>query len=250
MRNNNLLMLIVFLLITQFFFAQTKEEIIANYIDNTGGAEAWNKLQGIKMTAKVSQGGMDIPIEMVQLKDGRQMTIVTFQGKEIKQGVYDGKRLWSHNFMTMEAEESDAEATANFKLESNDFPNPFLNYEKKGYTVELMGKETIQGAETFKIKLVQEPKMVDGQKEESVSYYFFDTENFVPIAMQSEIQSGPAKGVIAETSFSDYQEVDGLYFPFSMSQGEKDKPGQPITFTSIVVNPEVEDAAFAFPDKK
>ncbi len=116
------------------------------------------------MTAKVSQGGMDIPIEMVQLKDGRQMTIVTFQGKEIKQGVYDGTRLWSHNFMTMEAEESDAESTANFKLEANDFPNPFLNYEKKGYTVELMGKETIQGAETFKIKLVQEPKMVDGQK--------------------------------------------------------------------------------------
>ena len=135
MRNNKPLMLIVFLLITQFFFAQTKEEIIANYIDNTGGAEAWNKLQGIKMTAKVSQGGMDIPIEMVQLKDGRQMTIVTFQGKEIKQGVYDGKRLWSHNFMTMEAEESDAEATANFKLESNDFANTFLNYEKKGYTV-------------------------------------------------------------------------------------------------------------------
>jgi hypothetical protein len=90
MRNNKPLMLIVFLLITQFFFAQTKEEIIANYIENTGGTEAWNNLQGIKMTAKVSQGGMDIPIEMVQLKDGRQMTIVTFQGKEIKQGVYDG----------------------------------------------------------------------------------------------------------------------------------------------------------------
>ena len=54
MRNNKPLMLIVFLLITQIFFAQTKEEIIANYIDNTGGAEAWNKLQGIKMTAKVS----------------------------------------------------------------------------------------------------------------------------------------------------------------------------------------------------
>jgi hypothetical protein len=36
-----------------------------------------------------------------------------------------GTRLWSHNFMTMEAEESDAESTANFKLESNDFSKPF-----------------------------------------------------------------------------------------------------------------------------
>ena len=113
MRNNQIFLMAIFLVVAQFTFAQTKEEIIANYIENTGGAEAWNNLQGLKMTAKVSQGGMEIPIEMVQLKDGRQMTKITFQGKEIKQGVFDGKKLWSHNFMTMEAEESDAEATAN-----------------------------------------------------------------------------------------------------------------------------------------
>jgi len=242
--------LIVLFLSCQVYFAQTKEEIIANYIENTGGAEAWNNLQGIKMTAKVSQGGMDIPIEMYTLKDGRQMTVITFQGKEIKQQVYDGKQLWSHNFMTMEAEESDAESAANFKLELNDFPNPFLDYEKKGYTVELMGNEIIEGAETFKIKLVQEPVTVEGKKEESISFYFFDTENFVPIAMQSEIKAGPAKGMIAETTFSDYQEVEGLYFPFSMSQGVKGEPGDPISMTAIVLNPKVDDAAFAFPKKK
>ena len=59
-----------------------------------------------------------------------------------------------------------------------------------------------------------------------------------------------SKGIISEVSFSDYQEVEGLYFPFSMSQGEKDKPGQPITFTTIEVNPEFVDADFAFPAKK
>ena len=131
MRNNQIFLMAIFLLVAQFNFAQTKEEIIANYIENTGGVEAWNNLQGLKMTAKVSQGGMEIPIEMMQLKDGRQMTKISFQGKEIKQGVFDGTKLWSHNFMTMEAEESDAETTANFKLDANDFPNPFLDYEKK-----------------------------------------------------------------------------------------------------------------------
>ena len=54
----------------------------------------------------------------------------------------------------------------------------------------------------------------------------------------------------SEVKFSDYDEVDGLYFPFSMSQGEKDKPGQPITFTTIEVNPSFEDGDFAFPMKK
>ena len=91
MRNNQIFLMAIFLLVAQFTFAQTKEEIIANYIENTGGAEAWNNLKGLKMTAKVSQGGMEIPIEMVQLKDGRQMTVVSFQGKEIKQGVFDGE---------------------------------------------------------------------------------------------------------------------------------------------------------------
>ena len=231
-------------------FAQTEKEIIANYIENTGGVDAWNNLKGTKMSAKVSNGGMEIPIEVIELRDGRQMTIINFQGKEMKQGVFDGTRLWGHNFMTMEAEESDAESTANFKLELNDFPNAFIDYEKKGYTVELLGKETIDGTETFKIKLVTEPQMIDGKKEESVSFYFFDTENFVPIAMQAEIKSGQAKGMISEVKFSDYDEVDGLYFPFSMTQGVKGQPGQPITFSSIEVNPKVDEAAFAFPEKK
>ena len=201
------------------------------------------------MIAKVNQQGMEIPLEILQLSDGRQMTSINFQGKEIKQGVFDGETLWSHNFMTMKAEKSDAEATANFKLNSNDFPDSFVDYKEKGYTVELLGKETIDGAETFKVKLVKEPVMVDGNQEDDVSFYFFDTENFVPIAIQSEVKSGPGKGAMSEVTMSDYQEVDGLYFPFSMTQGVKGQPGSPLTIESIVLNPEVADDAFAFPDE-
>ncbi|MFO0265539.1 MAG: outer membrane lipoprotein-sorting protein, partial [Cyclobacteriaceae bacterium] len=68
--------------------AQTADEILAKYFENTGGVDKWNSLNGIKMVAKVNQGGMEIPLEIVQLKDGRQMTKITFQGKVIMQGVY------------------------------------------------------------------------------------------------------------------------------------------------------------------
>ena len=149
----------------------------------------------------------------------------------------------------MKAEKSDAEATANFKLDTNDFPDSFIDYKEKGYTVELLGKETIDGAETFKIKLVKEPKMVDGNQKEDISFYFFDVDNFVPIAVQSEITSGPAKGQTGQTTMSDYQEVDGMYFPFSMTQGVKDGQGQPITIDTIELNPTVDDAEFAFPEE-
>ncbi len=229
--------------------AQTVDEILANYFENTGGLDAWNSLEGIKMTAKVNQQGMEIPLEIYQMKDGRQMTKITFQGKVIKQGVFDGETLWSHNFMTMKAEKSDAEETANFKLDTNDFPDSFLDYKEKGYTAELLGKETIDGAETFKIKLVKEPKTVDGNQQDDISYYFFDVDNFVPIAVQSEVKNGPAKGQMGEATMSDYQEVDGLYFPFSMTQGVKGGQSQPLTIDSIELNPTVDNAEFAFPDE-
>ena len=182
---------LLFLFSTAPVTAQSAEEIISNYFENTGGLENWNQLNGIKMIAKINQQGMEIPLEIIQLKDGRQMQVINFQGKEIKQGVYDGTHLWSHNFMTMEAEESDAEATANFKLELNDFPDSFINYKEKGYTVELMGTESFGGTETFKIKLVKEPKTVDGAVVDDISFYFFDVDNFVPIGIHSEITSGP-----------------------------------------------------------
>ena len=164
---------------------------------------------------------MEIPLEIVQLKGGEQMTIINFQGMEFKQGVFDGETLWGLNFQTQKAEKSDKEATDNMMLEKNDFPDPFLNYKEKNYTVELLGKEDVEGTETFKIKLVKEPIMVDGQQEEDVSFYYFESENYVPIMMQSEIKSGPQKGQMSELKYSDYQEVDGLYFPFSMTQGFK-----------------------------
>lgn len=230
--------------------AQTVDEILSNYFENIGGLENLMQVKGVKMTASVNQQGMEIPLEIYQMSDGKQMTVISFQGKELKQGVFDGETLWGHNFMTMKAEKSDAEATANMKLEMNDFPDSFIDYKKKGYKVELLGKETIDGAETFKIKLTKEPVTVDGKKEDSISYYFFDTENFVPIAIQTEVKSGPGKGMMSEVTMSDYQEVEGLYFPFSMTQGVKGQPGAPLTITKIELNPTVDAALFAFPEEK
>lgn len=230
--------------------AQTVDEILANYFENTGGLENWKKLEGIKMMAKVNQGGMEIPIEIVQLKGGNQMTVINFQGKELKQGVFDGETLWGLNMMTQKAEKSDKEATDNMMLEKNDFPDPFLNYKEKNYTVELLGKEEIDGTEAFKIKLVKEPITVDGQKEENVSFYYFDAENFVPIVVQSEMKSGQMKGQMGESKLSDYQEVDGLYFPFSMTQGLKGQAGQAIVFDKMELNPKIDPAAFKFPEEE
>ncbi len=248
--NRKLLGLLFFFIGITAAHAQTADEIISNYFENTGGIEKWKALQGVKFSAKVNQGGMEIPLEIVQLKDGRQMTTITFQGKEIKQGVFDGNTLWSTNFMTMKAEKSDAEATENFKLDIGEFPDPFLNYKERGLKVELLGKENVEGSETFKIKLTKKPIKVDGKETDNIAYYYFDAENFVPIMIESEINSGQAKGMISQNKMSDYQEVNGLMMPFSMAQGIKGQGSQSLTISKIELNPKVDAAAFAIPVEK
>jgi len=187
--------------------AQDVDEIINNYFENTGGIDKWRSIEGIETHAKINQQGMEIPIIMIQLADGKQIMKFQLQGKELVQMAFDGEVAWGHNFMNMEPEKKDNETTENLKRSKGDFPDPFLDYKEKGYTAELMGKEEIEGTECFKIKLTKTPKLVDG----------------------------------------DYQEVDGMYFPFSISQGIKDKGSQAIMFDAIILNPQVDESIFKFP---
>ena len=243
----NLFIVTIISLLTISLNAQSVEEIVENYLENTGGTENWENVKGVRMNASINQMGMEIPIEMVQLKD-KMYTKISIQGQEIKQGVFDGETLWSTNFMSMKAEKNDQEDVDNIKNELAEFPDPFLNYKDKGFTVELMGTETVEGSDVFKIKLTKKPMVVDGEEVPNVSIYYFDSENFVPIMVHEEVMSGPGKGMIMESKMSDYQEVEGLYFPFSMTQGVKDQPGQPITIESIELNPSIDDSEFNFPE--
>ncbi|MCB0380784.1 MAG: outer membrane lipoprotein-sorting protein [Flavobacteriales bacterium] len=230
--------------------AQTAQEVVNKYIENIGGEEALRKIKNVKMTAKVDAQGMVIPLEMYNMTDGRMMVKFEFQGKEMVQQAFDGETSWGVNFMTQKAEKADAEQTENTKRESKDFPEAFLDYEKKGYKIELMGKETIEGVECFKIKFTKKPLLADGVEVENVQYYYFDTENYVPIVMEAEIKSGQMKGSISQTVFSNYTEVEGVYFPFSINSRLKDGEGQPVTIEKVEVNVAIDEAMFKFPETK
>jgi outer membrane lipoprotein-sorting protein len=221
--------------------AQTADEIINTYITNIGGAEKFRNLTGTKMEMNVNYQGMEIPVELVQLKGGKMYLKINFQGQEITQMAFDGTTAWSTNFMTMKAEKMESEMVENIKQEAGDYPDALIDYKAKGYTAEYLGKETKEGTECYKVKVTKKPQMVDGQKVDNVVFYYFDTENNVPILTEAEIKSGPMKGQMSTTTMSDYQEVEGMYFPFSMNQG-----GQPMKIKKVTLNPTVDPSAFTF----
>jgi outer membrane lipoprotein-sorting protein len=241
------------LLLTAAFIspAQTADEIVNQYLQNIGGADNLRKINGTKMIAKVNAGGMELPLEMINLKSGKMRMKFDLQGKEIVQQAFDGTTAWGTNFMTMQAEKSDSETTENIKREIGDFPDPFVDYASKGYKIELIGSETVEGTKCHKVKLTKKPQLVEGKEVDNVTFYYFDAESMVPVVSESEIKAGPGKGMISQTIYSDYKEVSGIYFPFSITQKAKGQPeGQTVQITAVELNPKVNDSIFTFGEEK
>lgn len=228
-------------------YSQTADEILNKYFENIGGIKKITAVSSVQMKANVAYGGMTIPVDMINTKDGKTLMKITFQGMEIVQMAFDGETSWGTNFMTMEAEKNDSEDSENQKRTASDFISPFVNYKDKGYTVELLPTETVEGVECFKVKLTKKTMLSEGVEVPNIEYYFFDKENYVPIVVEQEIASGEMKGQISQTLYSDYQEVDGIYFAFSMTSRIKDGEGQTIVFDTIELNKEFKNSIFLFP---
>jgi len=228
--------------------AQTAEEIVDTYIENIGGADAWSKIKSIQITGIGRQQGVDYPFVATMMKDGRTVINVDLQGSSFIVEAFDGENAWAMNFQTQKAEASDSESSLNYKNESQDvMPDAFANYKEKGYQVELIGKETWEGTDVFKIKLIKKPVLVDGKEEENVAIYFFDTENFVPLASEAVVMTGPAKGATQQTVMSDYQEVNGLYLPFTTIEKFNGQVQLEMLYKKVEFNNEIDESIFVMP---
>lgn len=227
--------------------AQTADEIIDNYFEVIGGKEAIANVKSTTMTATIKTQGMELPATMVNTADGKMKVSISFQGMEFVQPAFNGETGWQTNMMTMQPEKMDDEQNAMMKDQAGDFPDALLNYKDKGYTATLEGEETVDGVETYKVKLVKKPLMIDGKEVENASYYFFDKDSGVQIMTRSEAKAGQMKGMTIEAYMSDYQEVNGLYFPFSMENKINGQSQASIVIDKIELNKEVDEAMFAFP---
>jgi hypothetical protein len=225
--------------------AQTADQIIQESIDAIGG-KLWDKVNGLQYKATIEQGGMQIPLDVVYLRDGKTYTKYSIQGMEMTQNAFDGKVLWSTNFMNQKPEKADSEETENFERTVGEFPNALMTYKKLGFQATLEGEEKVDGTDCHKIKLVKKNQIVEGTEVANIEYYFIDKESKALLLVESELMSGEMKGKISQVKFSDYQEIDGMYFAFSQSMGIKDGMSQSFSFTEIKINPTIDAAAFKY----
>lgn len=219
-------------------WSQAANDILEKYIERSGGRTAWDTIKGTKMEATVQEGGVSLPIILYNTHTGKQAILVDFAGRRFAQVSFDGNTYWTTDLTTMTPLLESQEATENVKLSMNDFPSPILNYEKNYYQLEYEGIITVDSVQTFKIKLVKEPLTINGKTVEDISHYYFDTQNYNPVKIEAIMPNGEPYTF----RLSDYQDVQGLSFPFTIRQD-----GAVIHIKSITINPEIDGNVFEFP---
>jgi len=228
------------LLLAPAVHAQTVDEILAKHFEAQGGLEKWKALTTTRITGSIAVGqGMEAPILIERKRPGKERIEFTFQGMVGVQA-FDGEQAWAvMPFMGKKDPEALSEEDTKLQKDNADFDGPLLDWKAKGHTVELAGKEQVEGAEAFKLKVSKKNGYVD--------YFYIDTETYL-LVKQDGKRKRQGTEFEAETFLSDYKEVEGYMLPFTMEQAAKGAPQrQKFTFSKYELNPPIDDARFKMP---
>jgi Outer membrane lipoprotein-sorting protein len=117
-----------------------------------------------------------------------------------------------------------------------------VDYQQKGHKAELVGHESVEGTDCYKVRLA----LKDG----NVNYYYLDTDSFLEIKVETQRN---IRGTVQynETYYGDYEKVDGMYFSFAYEGGEKGDPNRTkFTVSKVEINVPLDDALFSMPASK
>ena len=220
--------------------AQTADQVLARYLQARGGAEKIHAVETLRLTGRLTLTGVEAPLLVELKRPNRMRTEFVFQGKT---GVraYDGRNAWMIlPVLGMDQPQPMPPEDAREAREQADVDlSPLVDPSAKGFTVELLGRESTLGKESFKVLV----RARDGQ----VRTMYLDARSYLVTRIE-ETRQIEGKGEEFETLVGDYRPVAGLAFPHVIEVGPKrGDDRQKFIFDKIEVNVPMDDARFAAP---
>jgi hypothetical protein len=226
-------------LLTLLARAQTADEIIAKNIQARGGLEKLKSVQTLRISGNFAIGGFRAAFVQENKRPFKVREEQIIQGM-VGIDAYDGKVAW-HVVPWEGRKDADLISADDRKslIEDGDIDGQLVDYRNKDHRAEYVGHDSVEGTDCYKIKLT----LATGD----VRYYYIDTDTFMQLKTEDETN---IRGTVryTETYFGDYEQVDGIYFPFALEAGTKgDSERVKYTIDKIAVNSPLPDSLFAMP---
>ncbi|UFH56180.1 outer membrane lipoprotein-sorting protein [Spirosoma sp. KNUC1025] len=228
--------LVVFVSISTY--AQTVDEIVDKHIAALGGMDKLSAVKTLYTERSLSVQGMEIPSKSTVVVGKSLRTESSVMGNSMVQ-VVDGSSGWMIRPAMMggsgDPEDMPADQVKQ-QLSQLDPFGPLVNYKSKGNTVELVGKEKVDGKDAYHLKVTTK----EGQTVDE----FLDATTYLTskIKMMMNGQTG-------EISLSNYKDVDGIKFANTMEMTSGQAGNLTFTTEKVTVNGKVDDAIFKKPAK-
>jgi outer membrane lipoprotein-sorting protein len=234
--------LATFLLLPGGLRAQTVEEIIAKNIQARGGLEKLQAIKTLRMTARFAQGGFRATYVQENKREDKVREELIVQGMA-QVRAYDGKTAWQIDpFEGRKDPELMSQDDSKPLLLDADLEGQLVDYKQKGYVAELIGHDSVEGTDCYKIKLTL--------KNADVRYFYLDADSYLIIKVETQTK---VRGAVKyqDTMLGDYEQVDGVYFPYSIETGETGSQERTrLTVEKIEPNVLLDDSQFSLPAAK
>lgn len=210
------------------------------------------ELNSISFAGKASMQGMEMPYSQIIKRPGKMKLVVEIQGNKMIQA-FNGEVGWMiAPWVSPDPQDMGESETAMLK-EQADIEGELWNWKEKVDTLELLGKEDMEGTEVYNIKVTKTPELKEGETEEDVKpnirNYYIDAENFVILKVHVKTMMQGAE-IELDTYSSDYKEVGGFLISHSMEVKMSGQTIRNVTVETVEYNKEYEDAIFDRPVKK
>ena len=222
--------------------AQTVDEVIAKNIQARGGQEKLKAIRSLRTTVKFSDGSFRAEFRQENKRPGKVREEFIVQGMAQIQA-YDGKTGWQISpFGGRKDPDLMSQDDMKSLIVDGDLDGPLVDYREKGHMAELVGHDSMEGTDCYKIKL--------NMKNGDIRYYYLDTDSYLELKV--EIQS-TIRGALQESElyYGDYEQVNGIYYPFAVEQAQKGSSSrQQFSVEKIEQNVDLDDSIFTMPAAK
>ena len=192
--------------------AQSVDEIISKNIAAHGGPEKIKAVSTIRATGQFRAGSFRAVFVQENKRPNKVRNELTVQGMTLI-NAYDSKVGWRISPFEGRKDPDQLSADDTKELvELGDIDGQLVDYKNKDHRAELMGHDSVEGTDCFKIKLT----LSNGD----VRYYYIDTDSFLELKVETERN---IRGTVqyGEILYGDYERVNGIYYPFAIEAGVK-----------------------------
>lgn len=199
----------------------TAKDVVNNYFKAIGGIEKIREVKTLKITSTAKVQGIDITL-INKAMYNKSFFEITGMGQTFQKIVYDGKKGY------MESRGQKQEIVGEQLEELKASPNVFTEFSYLDGSLDRI--EPLDGKNVYVIK--------KGKKE-----FFYDVASGLKVK-QTQMSKGPdGKEVIVPTVYENYKDVNGILFPYKISQkmGPMDLN---FTVQEVKINEEVTEADF------